>query len=166
MNEDKEPAAPSYARWALLAAAVGAAAVIAFVTYSVFAARMPVCDPGFPARISPLPTWAFVLAAIAAFALGHASSQFAIRRQNQSQAELGEGRWKNESAAVAVHGAVAFFLFIVTILLVIEAVTLAHGHWPITYYARCATDAGPLLALLGSAAYAFVAGRWLWVFKG
>jgi hypothetical protein len=49
--------------------------------------------------------------------------------------------------------------------MVVEAWTLGHGVWPITYYVRCANDAGPLISLVGVATFAYIIGRWMWVFK-
>jgi hypothetical protein len=66
---------------------------------------------------------------------------------------------------VAVNAGVAGFLFLVTILMLIEAWTLGHGVWPITYYVRCSMDAGALISLIGVLSYSFIIGRWMWVFK-
>lgn len=166
MSEEDEPQAPAYLGWTLLAAAAVTVAFLGYITWRILAATGPVCNHVFPPRESRLPSWAFVFAAIAAFALGHLSGQLAVRREHRPQTDLGQGRWSNQRAVVAVHAAVAVFLLVVTVLMVIEAWTLGHRHWPITYYTRCATDAGPWLALLGSAVYAFIVGRWLWVFRG
>jgi hypothetical protein len=68
------------------------------------------------------------------------------------------------TAVVAVNLGVAAFLFLVTFLLLIEAWTLGHGVWPITYYVRCSMNAGAFISLVGMATFAFVIGRWMWVF--
>jgi hypothetical protein len=96
---------------------------------------------------------------------GALTATVGIKRQGRSQKELGEGQWASQRAVVAVNLGVAIFLFLITILMVIEAWTLGHGVWPITYYVRCANDAGPLISLVGVAAFAYIIGRWMWVFK-
>lgn len=151
--------------WLLLATGAFLVGLIAFVTWSTFASTAPVCNRVFPARIGQYPSWLYVFAAVSAFALGHALGQIGVRRHKVPEKELGEGPWSKSSAVVAVNAGVAVFLLLVTVMLVVEAWTLGHNTWPITYYTRCATDANGLLALLGSAIFAFVVGRWIWVFK-
>ena len=164
MAAKKPPAPPLWMSYVLGASAVGLIILIGIVAARIGGATAPVCNPLFPARISSLPSYWYVFTAIAAFALGHAVGQVGIRRQKLPETELGKGSYDGRSAAVAVNAGVAIFLLVVTILLGIEAWTLGHGVWPITYYTRCSTDASPLLALLGSAIFAFVIGRWMWVF--
>jgi hypothetical protein len=151
--------------WLCLGAAAALVAILAFVTWRTFAASAPLCDPNFPARVGQYPSWVYIFAAIGAFALGHGLGQAGIKRQKLPQQELGEGPWSKPAAVVAVDAGVAVFLLLVTVMLGVEAWTLAHRVWPITYYTRCATDASAPLALLGSTSYAFVIGRWMWVFK-
>jgi hypothetical protein len=160
-----EPLAPSWTVWVLAAVAIGLVALLAFAGWELWMARTPVCNPSFPARRGEYPSWVFVFGAIGAFVLGSLTSQIGIRRQQRTQLALGEGRWSHPSAVIAVNLAVAAFLFIVTILMGVEAWTLSHGYWPITYYARCASDAGGFGSLVGVASYSFILGRWMWVFK-
>jgi hypothetical protein len=162
---DDEPPPPSWIVWVLGAAAVVFVALIAIAGLHLWMAHNPVCSATFPARRGDYPTWVFVFAAIGAFVLGSLTSQVGIHREQRSQKELGEGRWSSRRAVVAVNAGVAGFLFLVTILMLIEAWTLGHGVWPITYYVRCANDAGALITLVGVGSYAFVIGRWMWVFK-
>ena len=160
-----KPVSNSWLIWLLLAAAVVVAGIIVFVTSHAVTAKGPFCNPLFPARVGQYPSWVYVLTAIAAFALGHAVSQVGIRNAKASEDELGSGQWSKRSAVAAVNAAVAVFLFLVAIMLGFEAWAIDHRAWPITYYTRCATDANAFLALIGSAAFAFVVGRWMWVFK-
>lgn len=162
---DEEPLPPPWTVWVLAVVAFGFVALLAFAGWELWVSRTPVCNPSFPARRGEFPTWVFVLGAIGAFVLGSLTSQVGIRRQQRSQLELGEGRWSDPSAVVAVNLAVAVFLFLVTILMGVEAWTLTHGFWPITYYVRCASDAGGLISFIGMASYAVIIGRWTWVFK-
>jgi len=164
-RDDKEPLPPTWIVWVLVATAVGFVALLAIATWSLWMTHHPVCNTNFPARRGDYPSWVFVFAAIGAFVLGSLTSQVGIRRQGRSQKELGQGRWTNPKAVVAVNLGVAGFLFLVTVLMLIEAWTLGHGVWPITYYVRCANDAGAFITLVGMAIYAFVIGRWMWVFK-
>ena len=151
--------------WALGGAAVLFVALVAIAGWAILRSHHPVCSATFPARRGDYPSYMFVFTAIAAFVIGSLSSSVGIRRDGRSQKELGEGPWTNRGAVVAVNLGVAGFLFLVTILMLIEAWTLGHGVWPITYYVRCAMDAGALITWVGVAAYAFVIGRWMWVFK-
>jgi hypothetical protein len=162
---DEEPPPPPWLAWILGAAAVVLAALIAIAGVHLLMSHNPACSANFPARRGDYPSWVFVFAAIAAFVLGSVTSQVGIHRDSRSQKELGQGRWSNPTAAVVVNAGVAGFLFLVTILMLIEAWTLGHGVWPITYYVRCANDAGAFISLVGVASYAFVIGRWMWVFK-
>lgn len=148
--------------WLLGAAAIGLFVLIAVITAMISGSKAPLCDPQFPARIGAVPSWVYVFVAIAAFALGHGVGQVGIRQQKRSVHELGEAEYDGRPAA-AVNAGVAIFLLLVTFALGIEAWTLGHGVWPITYYTRCSTDASAWVALLGSSTYAFVIGRWMWV---
>jgi hypothetical protein len=160
-----EPRPPTWLAVAMLAAAVGLAATIGFAASQTLPATNSVCNPTFPVRNGGYQTWLYVFTAIGAFALGHLVSQWGIARRGLSQTALGEGRWSNRKAVVGVNIGVAIFLFVVTGLLLFEAYTIAHGVWPITYYVRCANDAGPLVSLGGAALYSFVVGRWMWVLE-
>jgi len=151
--------------WALGAAAVVFVGLLVFAAWYLLPHHHPACSTSFPARRGDYPSWVFVFAAIGAFALGSLTSQVGIRREGRPQKELGEGHWTNRAAVVAVNAGVAGFLFLVTILMLIDAWTLGHGVWPITYYVRCAMDAGAFITLVGVASYGFVVGRWMWVFK-
>jgi hypothetical protein len=162
--EDGEQLPPSWTVWLLAAVAIFFVALIAFAGWELWTSRTPVCNPNFPARRGEYPSWVFVFGAIGGFALGSLTSQVGIRRRQQSQLALGEGRWARRSAVAAVNLAVAAFLFIVTVLMGVEAWTLSHGHWPITYYVRCASDASGFIALVGVMSYAWIIGRWTWVF--
>ena len=165
MAKDDEQPQPSWVFWALVAAAVGLAVLLVIAAVYLLRSHAPVCNPNFPARRGDYPSWVYVFAAIAAFVLGSLTATVGIKRQSRSQKELGEGQWASQRAVVAVNLGVAIFLFLVTILMVIEAWTLGHGVWPITYYVRCANDAGPLISLVAVASFAYIIGRWMWVFK-
>jgi len=165
MAKDEEQPQPSWVFWALVAAAAGLAVLLVIAAVYLVRSHVPVCSTNFPARRTDYPSWVFVFAAIAAFILGSLTAQVGIRRQGRLQKELGEGQWSSQRAVVAVNLGVATFLFLVTILMVVEAWTLGHGVWPITYYVRCASDAGPLISLVGVASFAYIIGRWMWVFK-
>ncbi len=165
MAKDDEQPQSSWVFWALVAAAVGLAVLLVIAVVYLVRSHAPVCDTNFPARRGDYPSWVYVFAAIAAFILGSLTAQIGIQRQGRSQKELGEGQWSSQRAVVAVNLGVAIFLFLVTILMVVEAWTLGHGVWPITYYVRCANDAGPLISLVGVASFAYIIGRWMWVFK-
>jgi hypothetical protein len=129
-------------------------------------ASAPLCNTGFPGRQGQLPTWVFVFTALVAFSLGHLTGTDRIRPNRKGGKALGDGEWNSPKAIIAVNAGVAVFMFVVTALMIVEALTLAHHVWPITYYTRCANVASTPLSLLGSAIYAFIIGRWLWVFKG
>jgi hypothetical protein len=163
--KDDEAPPPGWIVWFLIAAAVVFVALLAIASWYLFTTHHPVCSANFPARRGDYPSWVFVFTAIAAFVLGSVTSRIGIVTQHRSQKELGEGRWSSRRAVVAVNVGVAVFLFLVTILMLIEAWTLGHGVWPITYYVRCANDAGGFITLVGVASFAFVIGRWMWVFK-
>jgi hypothetical protein len=165
MAKDDEPLPPSWMAWVLVAVAIGLVLLVAVAGWELLKSHAQVCNPDFPARRGQYPSWAYVFAATGAFVLGSLTATIGIRRQRRSEKELGEGRWSNRSAVIAVNAGVAGFLFVVTILMVIEAWTLGHGVWPITYYVRCANDAGPTVSLIGVVSYAFIIGRWMWVFK-
>lgn len=160
-----DPDPPASLVWVFVVAAAGLVVLFAFAAWQLTANHSPVCSPNFPARRSQYPSSLFVFSGIGAFILGSLTSQYQIRRQGRSQEELGKGQWANPSAVVAVNVGVALFLFLVTFLMGVEAWTLGHGVWPITYYVRCSTDAGPLISLVGLASFAFIIGRWMWVFK-
>ena len=165
MAKDDEQPQSSWVFWALVAAAVGLGVLLVIAAVYLMRSHTPVCDTSFPARRGAYPSWVYVFAAVAAFVLGSLTATIGIKRQGRSQQELGEGQWSSQSAVVAVNLGVAIFLFVVTILMVIEAWTLGHGVWPITYYVRCANDAGPFISLVAVASFAYIIGRWMWVFK-
>ena len=165
MAEENEPVPPPWMAWLLGAVALGLVVVVVIVAHALATASGAVCNTIFPARRGEYASWAYVLGAIGAFAAGSIARQLQIRRRVRSTMELGEGPWAARGAVVAVNLGVAAGLFLITILLVIEAWTLEHGDWPITYYVRCATDAGALISLIGVMGYALVVGRWMWVFK-
>ena len=163
--KDDEPLPQSWVVWALGAVAVGFVALLVIAGLALLQSHHPVCNTNFPARRGDYPTYVYVFAAMAMFALGSLTSSVGIRRNRRSQQMLGEGPWTNPTAVVNVNLAVAIFLFLVTILMLIEAWTLGHGVWPITYYVRCSMNAGAFITLVGVASYAFLIGRWMWVFK-
>jgi hypothetical protein len=163
--KDDEPLPPLWMTWLLGAVAVGLLVMLVIAVYALATAGAPVCNSDFPARRGDYPSWVYVFAAVGAFVMGSLTTTIGIRRQRRSQLELGVGRWSDQGAVVAVNAGVAGFLFLVTILMVIEAWTLAHGAWPITYYVRCAMDAGALISVIGVFSYSFIIGRWMWVFK-
>jgi hypothetical protein len=165
MAKDDEQLQPEWVFWGLVAAAAALAVLLAIAASHLVTTHTPVCNSSFPARRGDYPSWVFVFAAIGAFVLGSLTATVGIRRQGRSQKELGEGQWSSQRAVVAVNLGVAIFLFLVTILMVIEAWTLGHGVWPITYYVRCASDAGAFISLVGVASFAYIIGRWMWVFK-
>jgi hypothetical protein len=165
MAKDDEQPQPSWVFWTLVAAAAGLGVLLVIAAVYLMRSHAPVCNTSFPARRGDYPSWVYVFAAIAAFVLGSLTATVGIKRQGRSQKELGEGQWSSQRAVVAVNLGVAIFLFLVTILMVIEAWTLGRGVWPITYYVRCATDAGPFISLVAVAAFACIIGRWMWVFK-
>jgi hypothetical protein len=165
MAKDDEPLPPMWMAWLLGAVAVGLVVLLVIAVRALATAGAPVCNTDFPARRGDYPSWAYVFGAIGAFVVGSVTAQIGIRRQGRSRKELGEGRWANHRAVIAVNAGVAGFLFLVTVLMVIEAWTLGHGVWPITYYVRCSMDAGALISLIGVLSYSFIIGRWMWVFK-
>ena len=156
MAKDDEQPQPSWVFWALVAAAVGLGALLVIAAVYLMRSHAPVCNTSFPARRGDYPSWVYVFAAIAAFVVGSLTATVGIKRQGRSQKELGEGQWSSQRAVVAVNLGVAIFLFLVTILMVIEAWTLGRGVWPITYYVRCANDAGPLISLVAVAALSLI----------
>jgi hypothetical protein len=164
MATEYEPPLPRWVRWLFLGGAVAGFLLLVFIAWRSLTAVTPLCDQRFPARATDYPSWAFVFAAIGAFALGHLTGQGRVRRRRRLQDPLGKGQWSNAAPMVAVQAGVAVFLLLVTILMLIEAWTLGHHQWPLTYYTRCAAGASAPVSLLGSAIYAFVIGRWLWVF--
>lgn len=166
MPDSEQPTPPKLLGTALLVIAALSLVAIAFITVRISTAGGPLCNPVFPERQGQLPTWLFVFTAIAAFALGHLTGSDRVGGGRRAGKALGEGQWKNATAAAAVNAGVAVFLFVITILMVVEAWTLAHNVWPITYYTRCANVASAPISLVGSALYAFIVGRWLWVFRG
>lgn len=164
---DNEEQPPSKAIGALfLGIGVASLIALAVIAARIASAGSPLCDTGFPGRQGQLPTWVFVFTAIGAFALGHLTGTDRTGPKRKAGKALGEGQWRRPDAIIAVNAGVAVFMFVVTVLMAIEALTLAHHVWPITYYTRCANVASTPLSLLGSAIYAFIIGRWLWVFKG
>jgi hypothetical protein len=164
MARQPEPAPPSWWSWVFWAAAAGLAVLFAFAAWHLVSSHSPVCDAIFPARRSGYPSSLFVFAGIAAFVLGSLTSQYQIQHHERKQQELGEGQWANPSAVLAINIGVAAFLFLTTLLMIYEAWTLGTGRWPITYFVRCANDAGPLITLVGVVGFAFIIGRWMWVF--
>jgi hypothetical protein len=164
MADGHEPLPPRWMAWLLGAVALGLVVVLVIAVHALATANAPVCNTVFPARRGDYPSWAYVLGTIAAFITGSITGQVRIRGQRRSLMALGEGPWADRRAVVAVNLGVAAVLFVITILLVIEAWTLEHGAWPITYYVRCSMDAGALISLIGVVGYALVVGRWMWVF--
>ena len=176
MASQPVPPPPSWWSWAFWAAAAGLAVLFVFAAWHLVSTHNPVCNALFPARRSDLPSYWFVFAGIAAFVVGSLSSQYQLEPQGRgrwprfrgrlpgSQQELGEGEFSSSSAVLAINLGVAAFLFLTTALMLYEAWTLGTGRWPITYYVRCANDAGPLITLVGVAGFAFIIGRWMWVF--
>jgi hypothetical protein len=165
MADGNEPVTPPWMVWLLGAVALGLVVVLVFAVHALATAPGPVCNAIFPARRGDYASWAYVLGALGAFAAGSIARQLQVRGHGRSTMELGEGPWAARGAVVAVNLGVAAGLFLITILLVVEAWTLEHGDWPITYYVRCATDAGALISLIGVVGSALVVGRWMWVFK-
>ena len=165
MAEDNEPLPPPWTAWLLGAVGLGLIVVLVIAVHALATATAPVCNTVFPARRGDYPSWAYVLGAVVAFVTGSITRQMRIRGQRRPAMQLGEGPWADRRAVVAVNLGVAAVLFVITILLVIEAWTLEHGAWPITYYVRCSIDAGSLISLIGVVGYALVVGRWMWVFR-
>src|SRR5260370_29106413 len=137
--KDDEPLPQSWVVWALGAVAVGFVALLVIAGLALLQSHHPVCNTNFPARRGDYPTYVYVFAAIAMFALGSLTSSVGIRRNRRSQKMLGEGPWTNPAAVVNVNLAVAIFLFLLTILMLIGARTLGPGVRPVRSYCEVAT---------------------------
>jgi hypothetical protein len=150
--------------------AVFLAAIMALIWYRTTSATSGLChvevDPW--GNIVPLKAWAypsyvFVFTAIGAYLGGHLTNRVAVEKRPELAAGLGEGKFEDHRTVLVVKLLVAGFLLVVTVINVLEMLTLQAWVWPITYYVRCSADASPPLSLLGVAIFSFLTGRWLWV---
>jgi hypothetical protein len=136
------------------------------VTYSLSHPGPPCSNP--PQREAFPPQWVVVGSCLLAFVLGHftARSQLISQdhgwRHNVKDAEHPENDPRKRDALI-IQALLLVFLLEVVGLLIIEAVTLARGVWPITYYVRCAYDAAGLQSMAAAASILFLVGRWFWL---
>jgi hypothetical protein len=112
----------------------------------------------------PAPAWwreAILVANVAGFAIGHATSHLRSRVEAH-RAPPGSGR----AGSRIVQAVLIVFLAGGALLSAYEALSVvpdvsSPSFWPISYYVRCVNDVAPYQTLLGSAVVAFLLGHWL-----
>jgi hypothetical protein len=122
----------------------------------------PACSNPPQLEANP-PQWIMVASCLAAFVLGHLTArwQFVDEKKKGHHALVPDGVRRKQ--ALIIQALLLAFLLEVIGLLVIEAVTLSNGVWPITYYIRCAYNAAGVQTLMAAAAILFLVGRWFWL---
>jgi hypothetical protein len=137
-------------------------AVLALALTTLGAQTGPLCsDP--PALTTQLPQLAVLGIAVASFIVGGLSSPWLSRFQPEHPAVSATLEQRSIRMAMRVTFTLVFLLL--TALMLVETTTLYVHIWPITYYVRCANQASPVLSVLGTCIYSFLAGRWLWIWR-
>lgn len=159
--------APSPLRWWMsVAGLLGAIAIFVVAAWWIVSALL---NPGAagchnaPLRDSSFPQWVGVLVSSAAFVAGRVTARPRLADRSVISAKVGPDVKQRARFAVVTQGYLTAALLFIAVLMAFEAITLASSVWPITYYLRCANEAATVRALIGAAAFCFLAGRWLWL---
>ena len=162
---DRWPIPQWVVRIGLFAAAIAILGVLWEIWSVTTSAPTGMCKVlnGSPFTTFPFPSEVFVFTAILAYVAGHLTSRYVVEVRPELVAALGEERFERIGPVLVVKLFATGFLLIATVLNVYEAQAFTVGTWPITYYVWCATAASPLLALLGTATFSFLIGRWFWI---
>ncbi len=147
---------------------LGAAIVLLYVLVSVgFAAVTPsaVACHNAPLTATRLPQVLGVLISAVGFILGRVTARPKIkaRAELMSWTLPGDSQDRLAKAALLTQAALTAALLFIAVLIAFEAVTLATGFWPITYYLRCANEVASWQTFAGAFAFCFLVGRWLWL---
>ncbi len=165
---DHAPPRPRYLRAVVTVVSVVTGLGI-FVWISIALAALggrtgAVCqDP--PSLTGQLPQLLIVGTSVAAFVVGGLTSVWPVRPSHPPTHPHVRDGMAQRRVRMAVRLALVGLLLIVTGLLLIEFITMTLHVWPITYYVRCSNEAHSPLSALGAGIYAFLAGRWLWVWR-
>jgi len=137
------------------------------ISYTLMHTGSPCTDP--PQREANPPQLVVVGVCLLAFVLGHLTARWqsidpkhAQRHQSLREADHPEADPRKREALI-IQTLLLVFLIEVIGLLTIEAVTLSHNVWPITYYVRCAYDAAGVQSTAAAASILFLIGRWFWL---
>jgi hypothetical protein len=115
-----------------------------------------------PALVGSVPQVAIVGALTASLLVGGLTSGWPLRPTHQKHHEHVQRALDQRRVRQSMRVAFIMVFFLLTTLMVLEAVMLQLQVWPITDYVRCANYANTPLAALGGGIYTFLAGRWLW----
>jgi uncharacterized membrane protein len=161
---------PTFRKWLSTVFLVLAGLVLLLVfafTWSAALSPSPAGCHNAPLRVTRFPQWVGIAVCIAGFVLGRVTARPRIvsRRELRSPVEDGQKHTpeQRENFALLVQGSLTAALLFIGFLIAFEAVTLGSGVWPITYFMRCASEAGSWQALLAAGAFCVLAGRWLWL---
>jgi hypothetical protein len=81
-----------------------------------------------------------------------------------AQLQKSQRRRRRLTGALLVQGGLVLFLLLSTALLAYETLALVDidRNWPITFFVRCFTHTNLAAAAIGSLAFCFMLGHWVW----
>jgi hypothetical protein len=140
--------------------------MVSAVYYIVSNPAPPCSNP--PSRQSYPPQLVVVGVCIVTFLLGHLTARLQfidakhLARHQLKEVEHPETDSRRRDALI-VQALLLVFLLEMIGLLIVEALTLSHNVWPITYYVRCAYNAAGVQSMWAAASILFLVGRWFWL---
>ena len=169
MRRTIENGTPGVTRWVALLLLFAAGVVLVWTLGSAFTYTLghpgpPCSNP--PQRQADPPQVVVVLFCLVGFVVGHLSSRWQVVEGKHPRG-VPAGARETESREIRqlliVQALLLVFLLEVAALLVIEALTLSRGVWPITFYIRCAYNAAGWPTTAAATAITFLVGRWFWL---
>jgi len=147
---------------------VTGAIVLALAAGSVWLAAVQPADVGChnaPLRVIRVPQYVGIAVCIAGFIVGRLTGRTAIssRTALKERLVLFGTPGRHVSLAILTQLSLTLALLFIACLVTFETVTLAQGVWPITYYMRCAAEAGTWQTLTAAFFFCALVGRWLWL---
>jgi hypothetical protein len=160
---------PGLTRWVALLLLLAAGVVLVWTLGSAFTYTLnhpgpPCSNP--PQRQADPAQGVVVLLCLAGFVVGHLTSRWQVVDEKHQRALGTVARHTHSHHArqlLIVQAILLLFLLEVAALLVIEAVTLSRGVWPITFYIRCAYNAAGWPTTAAATSITFLVGRWFWL---
>ena len=140
--------------------------MVSAVSYIVSNPAPPCSNP--PSLQSYPPQLVVVGVCLVTFLLGHLTARLQfidakhLARHQVKEVEHPE-RDPRLREALIVQALLLVFLLEMIGLLIVEALTLSHNVWPITFYVRCAYNAAGVQSMWAAASILFLVGRWFWL---
>lgn len=144
------------------------AVVLGLAAASVWVAAINPAEVGChnaPLKIVRVPQLAGIGVCLVGFIIGRLTGRASISSRLALNTALVPSGTEPSHVRLAIltQFSLTLALLFIACLVTYETVTLADGVWPITYYMRCANEAGTWQTLVAAFFFCALVGRWLWL---